>query len=229
MICKMKALVHQKVEAIALRQKGYTYNEIREIVPVAKSSLSLWLKDLPLTKKEKLALKNRKNSRINHGRIKVAGILRTRRLTRERDQLIEARELFKKHQNDPFFHAGINLYWAEGGKRTNQWQFMNSDADMQRVMVNWLVKFIGIGKKDLRFRLYVHKPYQSESCDEWWLKKLQVEPGQFLKTVIKPSGLGVKKRPNYCGCLRIEVRSSKALLNKMRFWQKMLVEFYIKQ
>jgi len=225
----MKPLVHQKAQAVALRQKGYTYNEIKEIVPVAKSSLSLWLKDLPLTKDEKLALKHRKDSRINHGRIKVAVILRTRRLNREKDQLAVARRVFKKYARDPFFHAGLNLYWAEGGKRTDQWQFMNSDADMQLVMASWLVKFADIHKEDLRFRLYIHKPYQAESCDEWWIKKLQVEPSQFLKTIIKPSGLGIKKRPNYRGCLRIEVRSSKALLNMMRFWQKMLVEFYLKQ
>lgn len=225
----MKALVQQKAQAVALRQKGYTYSEIKKIVPVAKSSLSLWLKDLPLTKDEKKALKHRKDARIKHGRIKVAGILRTRRLEREKDQLVVARAVFKKYEHDPFFHAGINLYWAEGGKRTNQWQFMNSDEDMQLVMMSWLIKFADIEKKDLRFRLYIHKPYQSETCDQWWVKKLQVHPSQFLSTVIKPSGLGVKKRPDYRGCLRIEVRSSKALLNQMRFWQKMLVEFYLEQ
>jgi len=106
---------------------------------------------------------------------------------------------------------------------------MNSDAAMQILMIKWLVVYMSIEKKDLRFRLYVHKAYQSEECDSWWAKKLQVPQSQFLKTIIKSSGLGVKKRPNYHGCLRIEVRSSKSLLNKMRFWQKMLVEFYQKQ
>lgn len=225
----MLALVQEKELATTLRQQGYTYKEILAVVPVAKSSLSLWLKDLPLTKSEKIALKNRKNASISRGRIKVAGILRTRRLVREKDQLTEARLVFKKHMQEPFFHAGLALYWAEGGKRTNQWQFMNSDADMQRVMVRWLVHYADIKQVDLRFRLYVHKAYQSELCDTWWATKLDVSPSQFLKTIIKPSGLGVKKRPNYRGCLRIEVRSSKALLNKMRFWQKMIVEYYQKQ
>ncbi len=225
----MKALVQHKTKAITLRKKGYTYKEIMEIVPVAKSSISLWLKDLPLTKDEKASLRHRKDARISHGRIKLAGILYTRRLARENEQLEVAKGVFRKYSQDPFFHAGLNLYWAEGGKRTNQWQFMNSDADMQKVMVLWSVKFGEVRKEDLRFRLYVHKPYLSEPCDEWWQKKLQVPPSQFLKTIIKPTGLGVKKRPNYRGCLRIEVRSSKALLNKMRFWQKMLVEFYTKQ
>lgn len=225
----MHSLVQEKEMAVTLRQLGYTYKEILAIVHVSKSSLSLWLKDLPLTKTEKVALKNRRNANISQGRIKVAGIMHTRRLAREKDQLQDARRVFTKYLSDPFFHAGLSLYWAEGGKRTNQWQFMNSDVDMQKVMVKWLVTYANINKNDLRFRLYVHKAYQSEECDVWWAKKLAVPPDHFLKTIIKPSGLGVKKRPQYKGCLRIEVRSSKPLLNQMRFWQKMLVEFYIKQ
>jgi hypothetical protein len=225
----MKLLVHEKEKAVELRKKGHTYKEILDVIPVAKSSLSLWLKDLPLTKSEKIALKDRKNNNISRGRIKIAGILHTRRLVREKDQLLEAQDAFQKYAPDPLFHTGLALYWAEGGKRTNQWQFMNSDADMQNLMIKWLVVYANIKKSDLRFRLYVHKAYQSEECDAWWATKLHVQRSQFLKTIIKPSGLGVKKRPNYRGCLRIEVRSSKPLLNKMRFWQKMLVEFYQKQ
>ena len=49
----MKPLVHFKTKAIALRKKGYSYKEIMAEVPVAKSSISLWLKDTPLTKSEK--------------------------------------------------------------------------------------------------------------------------------------------------------------------------------
>lgn len=225
----MKALVQYKEQAIVLRQKGSTYSEIMAVVPVAKSSLSLWLKDLPLTQSEKTALKNRTDANISRGRIKVSGILHARRLSREKEQLLEAREVFKKYVDVPFFHTGVALYWAEGGKRTSQWQFVNSDGDMQRLMVLWLIQFVGVIKKDIRFRLYIHKPYQSEACDLWWCKTLQISPRQFLKTIIKPSNLGVKKRPNYHGCLRIEVRKSKSLLNKMRFWQKILVEFYSKQ
>ena len=37
-----------KAKAIRLRKKGFSYNEIRKEVPVAKSTLSLWLKGIPL-------------------------------------------------------------------------------------------------------------------------------------------------------------------------------------
>jgi orotate phosphoribosyltransferase-like protein len=52
----MKKLVQEKEKAVELRRKGLSYKEILKQVPVAKSSLSLWLKDLPLTKDEKTVI-----------------------------------------------------------------------------------------------------------------------------------------------------------------------------
>ncbi|MEX2340855.1 MAG: hypothetical protein WD605_00865 [Candidatus Paceibacterota bacterium] len=221
----MKALVHEKEKAIKLRKRGYSYKEILAQVPVAKSSLSLWLADLPLTKSEKLVLKDRKNTNITRGRIKAASELRRRRLERETVWLQEAKYTFEKYKNDPYFNVGLALYWAEGAKRVNQWSFSNSDEDMILVVLQWLHKYALIRPEDIFFRLYIHKPYAHENCEGWWTEKLQVPSSQFVKTIYKPTGFGVKKRPAYKGCIKIEVRRSKNLLCKMRFWQKMLVEY----
>lgn len=224
----MKKLVREKEKAIELRKQGYTYNEILEIVPVAKSSLSLWLKDVSLTHSEKQALKHRKDKQIGAGRIKVAGILRDRRLAREKSQLTLARKIYTAQKSSPLFFIGVALYWAEGGKRTDQWQFTNTDVDMQRIMLMWLTECAGIKLEDLRFRLYVHKSYVSENCEQWWSEQLNVPTDNFLRTVTKPGAALVKRRPGYKGCLRLEVRRSKGLLNQMRFWQNMLVEHCLK-
>lgn len=220
----MKALVREKERAIELRRRGMCYRDILKEVKVAKSSLSLWLKDFPLTKHEKYALKKRRNANISHGRIKAAGILSQKRLEREVVWLNEAKQTFGQYRNDPFFYTGIALYWAEGSKRTNQWSFINSDEEMNLVMLMWLERFSMIEKDSLRFRLYVHKLYAHENCEEWWAHKLRVMPSQFTKTTYKPSGRSIKKRPEYKGCLRIEVPKSKGLLMKMKFWQRMLVD-----
>jgi len=106
---------------------------------------------------------------------------------------------------------------------------MNSDVDMIRIMIEWLERYCDISKNDLFFRLYLHRPYAHEDCEEWWLKKLHVTPSQFMKTIYKPTQLGVKKRPDYRGCLKVEVRKSKHLLCKMKFWQRMLVEYYVEK
>ena len=224
----MRALVQEKEKAILLRRKGYSYKEILAEIPVAKSSLSLWLADLPLTKDEKQVLKDRKDANITHGRIKAASELRKRRLDRESVWLREAQQTFKEKRHDPLFNIGIALYWAEGSKRVNQWGFTNSDEEMILVMMRWLHRYCNIASQNLFFRLYLHKPYADEDCEGWWKTKLKVQHSQLLKTVYKPTGLGVKKRPTYKGCMRIEVRKSKGLLCKMKFWQKMLVEDHVK-
>ena len=56
MIVKLK----EKEIAIKLRKKGLSYNEILRKVPVAKSSLSLWLQSVGLSKKQKQRLTKKK-------------------------------------------------------------------------------------------------------------------------------------------------------------------------
>lgn len=42
--------------AVAMRQQGRSYREIGEVVGVSKSTLSLWLRDIPLTDEQRVAL-----------------------------------------------------------------------------------------------------------------------------------------------------------------------------
>lgn len=225
----MKALVREKQKAIALRKKGYSYSEILKEVPVAKSSLSLWLKDLPLTKSEKEVLRKRKNSNISSGRIKAASELRKRRLEREKMWLNEAEVVFSQLRNDPMFHIGVSLYWAEGSKRSNQWQFSNSDPEMIEIMLQWLEKFFSYHRTKLAYRIYAHDAYADQNIEKWWRECLELGVAKFGKTTRKPTVLGYSKRPGYKGCFRIEVPKSRHLLCKMRFWQKMTVAHFVKQ
>lgn len=225
----MKALVHHKVKAIALRKKGYTYKEILTEVPVAKSSLSLWLKDTPLTAKEKAVLKNRKDNNISRGRIKAAAAARDNRLEREKLRLPDIKKVFNLHKDNPLFQLGLGLYWAEGAKNSGSVIFTNSDDQMVGIMLLWMEQFTTYKRSELRYRLYVHKPYAHENCEEWWAKQIKVPLTSFTKTSYKPSNKGIKIRQNYKGCLRIEVPKSSVLLHAVKIWTELLVEYHRKQ
>ena len=56
MIVHMETLTNEKIRAIKLRREGLSYREIRKHVPVAKSTLSLWLKNIPLKEKDRKRL-----------------------------------------------------------------------------------------------------------------------------------------------------------------------------
>ncbi|MEK7107383.1 MAG: hypothetical protein AAB899_04330 [Patescibacteria group bacterium] len=221
----MRFLVQEKGRAIALRKKGYSYRDILREVHVSKSSISLWLQDLPLTKDEKTYLKSRRDSNISRGRMRAAASLHELRLSRDNVLLQEARKEFVLYREVSLFTTGIALYWAEGSKRTSVFSFANSDSEMINLMLSWIERFFGVGRKAIKVRLYIHKPYAHENCESWWSREISVPLSNFQKTIYKPTGLLVKKRPDYKGCLRIELGTTYRL-RKMQFWQQMLIEHY---
>jgi hypothetical protein len=223
----MISKVREKEKAMELRRKGYSYKEIQEVIPVAKSSLSLWLKDFPLTDSEKHTLKGRKDGNISRGRIRAAASNRMRRVVRDGFLFRDAKREFEEKSKDPFFHVGVALYWGEGAKRNTYFCFTNSDSEMMAVMVTWIEKFLSVKKTEIRARLYTHKPFAHENSEKYWSDSLGLPIANFRKTVYKPTRLLVKKRPNYKGCLRIELPGV-TNLRKMLFWQKMLFERYKK-
>jgi transposase len=225
----MRALVQEKEKAIALRKKGYSYKDIMKEVNVAKSSISLWLKDLPLTKNEKQYLRRRLDSNISRGRIKAATANHENKLKRDKQVAMDAQLEFKKFAHDPLFHTGISLYWAEGAKRSKVFHFVNSDVDMVNVMLVWLEKFTQYKREELGYRLFVHKPYAHMGYEKVWARNLRVPVSQFKRTVIKPTDYTYKKRAGYEGCLRLEVPRSTSLFLKILGWTKALVEYHVKR
>lgn len=220
--------VRERERAIQLRKKGYTYNEILKEVDVAKSSLSLWLKDIPLTHQEKSILRKRKDANISKGRIRAAAAHHLSRLERDKKLFNEAEREFEVFVKDSLFQLGVGLYWAEGAKRNDRFAFANSDPDMINIMLVWIEKYLKVHKKDVFVRLYIHKPYREENCEKFWSEHIGVSLEKFKKTIYKPTGLGVKKRPSYKGCLRIELGKVN-YLRKIKFWQQMLITHYQKQ
>lgn len=222
----MNAKVQEKQKALELRRRGYSYQDILAEVAVAKSSLSLWLNDLPLTAEEKHVLKRRKDANVSRGKIRAAATNRMRRVVRDGFLLRDAKDAFKHYSVEPFFHIGISLYWAEGSKRGSSFMFTNSDPSMMELMVKWIERYLGIQRERIRARLYTHKPFAHDNAEKFWSETTGIPIENFGKTIYKPTGLLVKKRPNYKGCLRMEL--GVVSFRKMQFWQKMLVELYRK-
>jgi hypothetical protein len=148
----MISLVREKEKAIELRKQGWTYNEILKELPVAKSSLSLWLKDFPLTEREREYLKSRRDSNISMGRIKAATSNRVNRLERQGILAKQAELEFEKRRWDPLFLVGVALYWAEGSRSNTQVQFTSSNPEVIEVFILWLEKFINLKRETLSLK-----------------------------------------------------------------------------
>ena len=121
----------EREQAIAFRKSGRSYGEIMRVVNVSKSTLSLWLRDLPLTPDEQGQLE----SNIVQGRRTRGAANRARRTAREAAAIAEARAQVPSLAQSELFVAGVAAYWCEGAK-TKPWrtaarvQFINSDPGL---------------------------------------------------------------------------------------------------
>lgn len=222
----MISLVREKEKAIELRKNGYTYNEILRELPVAKSSLSLWLKDFPLTESEREGLQSRRNLNIGKGRIKAATSNKINRLEREKLIVKEAELEFEKRRWDPLFLVGVTLYWAHGIKSSSQVQFVSSNPEIIRVFILWLEKFLNLKREGLSYRLFLPRSYPEGGYEAFWANFLGITPSYIKKTVSRQGKESGRGRINYRGSLRVGVPKATQLVIKMRVWQKLLTTKY---
>ncbi len=210
--------------AVQMRLAGKSYREILETLPlpVAKSSLSLWLRDVPLTDEQRRVLKLRQWEAVS----KRAQSVRAQRVRRQEVALAAARSQVTGLAESELFVAGLVAYWAEGSK-AKPWreagerlQFINSDPDMIRLFVAWL-ELLGIGKDRLICNVSIHETGDVEAATEYWAGVVGIARSEFRKPTLKrhnPKTVRHNTGETYRGCLLIYVRRSTDLYRQVAGW-----------
>lgn len=128
----VQAKTQLKARARELRRAGRTYDEIVAELGVSKSSVSLWVRDLP---------KPAPSPEHMHAMREARWAPYRERRDRERGRAMEAakREVGSLSDRELFL-IGVGLYWAEGAKskpyrRDETVVFINSDPGMIQVFL----------------------------------------------------------------------------------------------
>jgi transcriptional regulator with XRE-family HTH domain len=217
--------IRRKIEARerarALRADGWSYNAIAAELGVAKSSVSVWCRDIVLTEEQRDALM----LPVAEARLKRAATARAMRIRRtEVIQDAAASEI--GHVSDrELFLIGVTLYWAEGSK-AKPWRtgervsFINSDVSVVRVCVAWL-RLLGLGADDLVFRVAIHETADAGVATRAWAEVLAVDPASFRRPTLKrhkPTTVRQNVGDSYIGCLIVQVRRSTDLNRRIAGW-----------
>jgi hypothetical protein len=212
-------------EVVKLRKLGYSYSEIREYVPLAKSTLSNLLKDIKLSKKAREIIESK-----TVGAQKLGA-------EAKRKQRIEKVERIRKSAfsqitnitDKELFLMGIMLYWAEGSKAkegniSQQVAFGNSDPKMCKFYLKWLRNGLKIKDEDIYFSVYINSIFKGK--EKWvlnfWSEYMGVSSVRFKKVSFTKTPFSKKnKRENrsgYRGLLRIRVSRSTDLNRRIEAW-----------
>ncbi|MEU1029641.1 hypothetical protein ABZ402_12965 [Streptomyces mirabilis] len=202
-----------------LRGQGWTYNEIQAELGCSKSSVSLWVRDLPHP--EPRCTPEEQRARMNAG---------LARLRAEQDQVREetkrqAAESIGELSDRELFMAGVALYWAEGQKskpyqRRESVIFINSDPGVIQVYLAWL-DLLEVPRERLRFRVMIHETADVVAAEHYWADLVDIDATTLQPTTLKkhnPKTVRKNVGDAYRGCLVIRVLQGAELYCRIEGW-----------
>lgn len=178
-----------RLKAREMRSKGESVNVIAKKLGVAKSTLSLWVRDIILSVEQLERLRKHVIDSGEAGRLKGALLQKSRRIEKENKYRIEGIVKLSKISDSELFIAGISLYWAEGSKKNKAVQLCNSDPKMINFHLKWLNKFFGVDINRLSARVSINQIHydREQSVKEYWSQQTKIPLSQFRKTMFKTS------------------------------------------
>ncbi|MFJ1750098.1 hypothetical protein ACIOJD_28220 [Streptomyces sp. NPDC088116] len=206
-------------QARELRLKGLTYDQIQVELGCSKSSISLWVRDLPKPdrrdSKEQAKLAARK--RWDHE-------LAIRDGARQETKAAAAREIGFMSERELFL-LGVGLYWSEGAKAKphnpqERVSFINSDPHMVGLFLAWL-DLLGVARSRLRHQVHIHENANVPSAEQFWAGIVGVDVGALGKTVLKRHNPKTNRKnvgDGYHGCLNVRVLQSADLYRRIEGW-----------
>lgn len=108
-------------KAIRLRKKGYSYNLIKNRVPVSKSTLTNWLKDIPFTPNKivrERVTKNLLRFVLHRKKLRLQSLKIIKKEMKRRISSVSERDLFM---------FGLGVYLGEGTKSFSCMRIINAD------------------------------------------------------------------------------------------------------
>ena len=158
----------EREEARRLRAQAKTLQEIADTLGVSKSSVSIWVRDVPFTP-----------SKRRYGPRRRRHPFHERKLREIAECDAEGIRRIGTLEEQAFLVAGVALYAGEGSKREHAVLFANTDPAMVRFFCEWLRRFFEVDESWLRVRVYLRQGLDLDAAHGAWSAVTGVPLTQF--------------------------------------------------
>ncbi len=215
-----------KKSALQLRSLGKSYNEIKKLLGVPKSTLSDWLSknQSSIKIKHRLSENSQKKNTI---RIRSLNKIRKKNLDKlYQEAREEAKKEFEYFKFHPLFISGTTIYWGEGDRSSRHLiRVGNIDPFMIRLFVKFLREVCGVSKIKIRAHILIYPDLDAEKCKNFWIERSGLSAENFNKTVAIEGRHKTRRIPH--GVCYVGI-SSTYLKEKMNIWLSLLPKALLK-
>ena len=224
-----RAKDHLQVKARELRTRGYTYAEIAAELGAAKSSVSLWTRDMPRVGRiSSEEIRKRKAAANTH----FWAAESPRREARRRAITESAAAQIGRLSDRETVIAGAVAYWCEGSKNKsyrqhdNRVSFVNSDPKLILLFLGFLA-VVGVSYERIRCSVSIHETADVAAAQRFWQEVTGLPVEQFRRPTIKrhnPKTNRLNTGTDYHGCLVIQVLQGSELYRQIEGWARAAME-----
>jgi transcriptional regulator with XRE-family HTH domain len=190
--------VEEQEQARVLRARNMTLQDIATELGVAKSSVSLWVRDVPFTPSKRRTGPHRRPHPAHEAKLAqiaqcdAEGIARIGML------------------DDPaFLAAGVALYAGEGSKRDGAVKFANTDHRMMSFFCAWLRRFFTVDEARLRAQVYLHQGLDLDAAEAHWCVVTGIPRAQFLAPYRAVADPSIRRNKHEFGCAYVSYGCSR--------------------
>ncbi|MGH9032546.1 MAG: hypothetical protein ACRDZV_10500, partial [Acidimicrobiia bacterium] len=181
--------VREQEQARVLRAQGKTLAEIADELDVSKSSVSLWVRDVPFTPSKRRRGPQRRRHPARER--KLQEIEELNRAGNERVSRLSSRE---------FLLIGAMLYAGEGFKTDQTVGMANTDPQVLAFFLAWLRHFFAVDESRLRMRMYLHEGLDLEAAEAFWSGLTGIPREQFGKPYRAKADPSIRRSKHPYGC-----------------------------
>jgi hypothetical protein len=182
----------QRDEARRLRAGGRTLADIARELGVAKSSVSLWVRDVEFTPSGRRSGAQRRPHPFHERKLQEIA---------ELDE--QGRRRIGTLGDDAFLAAGVALYAGEGSKTDGAVKFVNSDPAMVALFCTWLRRYFAVDEQRLRARLYLHQGLDLDAAEVYWTRITGIPRSQFGRAYRAIPDPSIRRTKHEHGCLSV--------------------------
>lgn len=172
-------------QALAFRQRGFTYTEIASICNVSRGTVSNWLKNEAFSK-EVSVVNLKKAAADNTKRLALINKARNTERKNQYEAVVKsAMTEYQHYRTSPLFIAGLILYMSLGDQsQDGVIRFTSSQSDLHSVFIRFALTYLGIEKSMVHMWLLLYPDLDEVTCMKHWIKKTGLSAGHFYKNQV---------------------------------------------
>jgi hypothetical protein len=206
--------VKEQEAARALRAEGHTLADIATKLGVSKSSVSLWVRDVPFTPSSRRHGPHRRPHPAHEAKL---------RQIEELNQ--QGEERIGILDEAAFLAAGVALYAGEGTKGGHEVRFANTDPEIVRFFCAWLRHFFDIDESRLRVRVYLHQGLDLDAAETHWSGVTGIPRAQFRMPYRAIPDPTIRRTKHEYGCVGVRYGCSRTLRTIMGLVRALLSSY----